>query len=55
MRIRETNESEPLMMCRNPLSDDVKTGETVHFRDKSKRKPDYCLVGIRHTDGVNLI
>lgn len=47
----ETNESEPLMMCRKRI-DDVKTMVESFLWDKCRRQPVYCLRGIRHESGV---
>lgn len=39
MRIKKTNESEPLMKYRK-VEDDIETGGTPHSRDKSGRNPE---------------
>lgn len=54
MSIKETREGEPLLKCRK-RRDDVKTEVKSLTQDKSKGKPVYCLDGIRHEGGVNLI
>ena len=48
------NVSKPSMRCRNHHSD-VETKVRVDLRDKLKRKPVYCLSGVRHGGGMNLI
>lgn len=53
MWLRETSESEPLMMCRKRI-DDVETGGMSLTRDESGRCPDYGPDGIRHEGGVTL-
>ena len=52
--IKETNVSEPLLTCRNRL-DDVKIGVIFDAPRRAQRAPVYCLSGIRHEGGVNLI
>ena len=54
MRIKETNVSEPLIKCRKRRND-VKTGKESLARDKPRRRPVYCLGGVRHRGGVTLI
>ena len=46
--------SEPLMRCRN-IRDGVKTGVLAGLQDKLMGKPVYCLGGVRHKDGMNLV
>jgi hypothetical protein len=38
MGIRETNASEPLMMCRD-LGNDIETGASMRLRDEPGRNP----------------
>lgn len=54
VRIKETNESELLMMCRKRI-DDVKTTVESFPWDKCRGRPVYCLHGIRHESSVKLI
>ena len=54
VRIKETSESEPPVTYRNP-EEDVKTGMGTEIQDKSKRRPENCLGGIRYEGGVTLI
>jgi hypothetical protein len=54
VRIKETNASEPLRKCRKRRND-VKTGKESLARDKPRRRPVYCLGGVRHRGGVTLI
>ena len=35
--------------------DGVKTGVLAESQDKSRERPVYCLGGVRHKDGMNLI
>jgi hypothetical protein len=52
--LRETNESEPLMTCRN-IPGDVETGiRTSIPRARVGRCPAYCPTGVRHEGGVTL-
>ena len=53
VRFKETNESKPLMTCRNP-SDGVETGVDGQLRDKSWETSAYCPTGVRHVGGVTL-
>ena len=52
VRYGKTNESEPLMKCRN-TKDGVRTGGSRTLRDKFRGRPVYCLSGVRHADGVS--
>ncbi len=54
VRIEETNESEPLMMCRKRIHD-VETMVESFPWDKRGGRPAYCLRGIRHESGVKSI
>ena len=53
VRLKETNESKPLMTCRNPL-DGVETEVDGQLRDKGWEKSAYCPTGVRHVGGVTL-
>ena len=53
VRFKETNESKPLMTCRNP-SDGVETGVDGQLRDKSWETSAYRPTGVRHVGGVTL-
>jgi hypothetical protein len=46
--------SEPLMRCRN-IRDGVKTAGPWRPAGLAQREPAYCLGGVRHRDGMNLI
>ena len=46
--------SEPLTRCRKRIGD-VETGVLTLSQDKVQRVPAYCLDGVRHAGGVNLI
>ena len=52
--IKEMSASEPLMRCRN-IRDGVKTADTWRSAGQVQREPVYCLGGVRHRDGMNLI
>ena len=52
--VKEMSENNPLMRCRNQDSN-VETRVRVDPRDEFKRKPVYCLNGVRHRGGMNLI
>ena len=54
VRFRETSVSEPLTRCRKRIGD-VETGVLTLSQDKVQRVPAYCLDGVRHAGGVNLI
>jgi len=46
--------SEPLTRCRKRIGD-VETGVLTLSQEKIQRVPAYCLDGVRHAGGVNLI
>jgi hypothetical protein len=50
----KTNESEPLMKCRNSR-DDVETGRKSLARDEPRRRPAYWLGGVRYEGGVSVV
>ena len=52
--IKEMSTSEPLMRCRN-IGDGVKTVGTWRPAGSAQGEPVYCLGGVRHRDGMNLI
>jgi hypothetical protein len=54
VRFRETSASEPLTRCRKQKGD-VETGGLSLSQEKVQREPAYCLDGVRHAGGVNLI
>lgn len=54
MRIKKTNASEPLMMCRKTVSD-VETGIETLSREGGGGIPVYGSTGVRHEGGVILI
>jgi len=51
VRIKKTNESEPLMTCRKTLRD-VKTGTETLSREAGGGLPVYGSTGVRHEGGV---
>lgn len=53
MRLRKTNENEPLMTRRKKF-EDIETGIGVIFQDKSTGWPDSCVGGVRRGGGVSL-
>lgn len=54
VRIRKTNNPEPLLTRRNPEID-IETGSVSIFHYKSIMEPDYCIDGVRRIGGVILI
>jgi hypothetical protein len=50
----ETNASEPLMTCRNSSRMTSQPGGE-HVPGLGQEVPVYCLVGVRHEGGVNMI
>jgi hypothetical protein len=54
VRIKKTNVSEPLMMCRKTLHD-VETGIETLSRESGGGVPVYGSTGVRHEGGVILI
>ncbi len=52
--VREMNTSEPLMRCRNGQSR-RQNWRLLGSQEKSRRQSAYCLGGVRHRSGVNLI
>ena len=53
MRFREASANELLMRCRNEIRRRQNWGLTG-LQDKSKRRPAYCLGGVRHKGSANL-
>jgi RNA-directed DNA polymerase len=54
VRTREPNESEPLMTCREPKHTSKPEGG-LPSREKAQEAPAYCLGGVRHKGGGNLV
>jgi len=54
VRVKETNASEPLMTCRNPIKR-CQNRRGPLLRDKGWARPAYGPTGIRHKGGVTLI
>jgi hypothetical protein len=54
MGTRKTNESEPLLKCRD-LGNDIETGVSMRPRDESGGCPIYWPGGVRHAGGVSLV
>ena len=51
---RESNESEPLMTCRNFSRDDVETRNWSSLLGEVREKPADCPDGVRHKGGETL-
>ena len=52
--MREMSANEPLMRCRKEIRRH-QNWRLSKRQDKSRRRPVYCLGGVRHKGGMNLV